>query len=89
MPPNDPAKAVAQSLAFGVVAIEVVDFDQRGDGALVTRQDEVEIAPPTLPLGVVGVGLDYVGIAKWEATLPACELVGVDHGDDVMHRHLQ
>ena len=67
------------------MGIKIVDFDQRVDGALIGCDDEVEIAPPTLPLGLVGVGLHNVGIAKFETTLPACELVGMDHGDDVAH----
>jgi hypothetical protein len=83
---HDPAEAIAQALAFDVVAIKIVDFDQRGDGALVTLQDKLKIAPPALPLGTVGDHLHEVGIVKWETTLPACELVWRDHWDDVMHR---
>src|SRR5215469_11603070 len=86
MPRNNLSKAPSQPLAFGVVGIKVVDFDQRGDGALIGGQDEVEIASPTLRFGEVGVGLHNVGIAKLETSLPACECVWGDQGDYFVHR---
>jgi len=82
---NDPAKTLSQSLLFVFVAIEVVHLDQQVGGALVARQDEVEIAPATSLLCIVGNQLHKVVIVKWETTLPLGELVRVDHGDDVAH----